>query len=108
MRKLAILSILISLLFIVSTFVNAQQITTEVIDDYSQRDKIWFENNPDSLPIWLTQDELHRLDEIGKGFQGTSPPPTPVRMPGEFEPMQGVLIRYSFGISYQIIAEMSE
>ena len=35
-------------------------------------------------------------------------PPAPVRQPAEFEPMEGVLIRYPFGISYQIIAEMSE
>ncbi len=27
------------------------------------------------------------------------PPPTPIRQPAEFEPMQGVLIRYPFGIS---------
>lgn len=30
------------------------------------------------------------------------------RQPAEFERMQGVLIRYPFGISYQIIAEMAE
>jgi agmatine/peptidylarginine deiminase len=33
---------------------------------------------------------------------------TPIRQPAEFEPMQGVLIRYPFGISYYIIAEMAE
>jgi hypothetical protein len=78
------------------------------IDLISDNEKIWFENNPDSLPIWLTQEELQRLNEIGKDFQGTAPPPAPVRMPAEFEPMQGVLIRYPFGISYEIISEMSE
>ena len=31
-----------------------------------------------------------------------------IRQPGEFEPMQGVLIRYPFGISYDIIKEMAE
>jgi agmatine/peptidylarginine deiminase len=35
-------------------------------------------------------------------------PPTPIRMPAEFEPLSGVLIRYPFGISYAIIAEISE
>jgi len=35
-------------------------------------------------------------------------PPTPVRNIAEFEPMEGVLIRYPFGISYEIISEMSE
>jgi agmatine/peptidylarginine deiminase len=32
----------------------------------------------------------------------------PLRNIAEFEPMQGVLIAYPFGISYEIIAEMSE
>jgi len=32
----------------------------------------------------------------------------PVRQPAEFEPMEGVLIRYTFGISYDVIAEMAE
>ncbi|HHH80151.1 MAG TPA: hypothetical protein ENL13_04545 [Thermoplasmatales archaeon] len=35
-------------------------------------------------------------------------PPMPIRQPAEFEPMEGVLIRYPFGISYDIIAEMAE
>jgi agmatine/peptidylarginine deiminase len=41
-------------------------------------------------------------------FQLQAPPPEPIRQPAEFEPMEGVLIRYPFGISFQIIAEMSE
>ena len=32
----------------------------------------------------------------------------PVRQPAEFEAYEGVLIRYPFGLSYEIIAEMSE
>jgi len=107
-KKYVYLSILIFFLFIVSTFVNAQQITIESNNFLSEKDNIWFKNNPDSLPIWLTQEELGRLDEIGKGFIGSDPPPAPIRQPAEFEPMGGVLIRYPFGISYQIIAEMSE
>jgi len=35
-------------------------------------------------------------------------PPSPVRQPAEFESMEGVLIRYPFGISYQLIKEMAE
>ncbi len=31
-----------------------------------------------------------------------------IRQPAEFEPMQGVLIRYPFGISYDVIKEMAE
>lgn len=73
-----------------------------------EQQREWEENNPGSLPHWMTPEELERLDEIGLGFQATSPPPGPVRHPGEFEPMQGALIRYPFGISYDIIAEMAE
>ena len=36
------------------------------------------------------------------------PPPGPLRNVAEFESMEGVLIRYTFGISYTVIAEMSE
>jgi len=41
-------------------------------------------------------------------FVSLSSPPEPIRNVAEFERMEGVLIRYPFGISYQIIAEMSE
>lgn len=107
-KRLMFLSILTSFIFVGSTFVSSQYITNESLHFISKTDKTWFENNPDSLPIWLTSEELNHLDEIGKGFERTDAPPAPVRMPAEFEPMQGVLIRYPFGISYQIIAEMSE
>ncbi len=107
-KKLMLLSILISFLFLCFNFANAQEITNIPTNFTSEKDKIWFENNPDSLPIWLTSEELERLDEIGKGFVGSDPPPESMRQPAEFEPMQGVLIRYPFGIPYSIIAEMSE
>jgi agmatine deiminase len=68
----------------------------------------WFEENPHSLPHWMTPEELTRLDEIGRDFYPTDPPVGPVRNIAEFEHMLGVLIRYPFGISYDIIAEMSE
>ncbi len=35
-------------------------------------------------------------------------PMLPLRQPAEFEPMEGVLIRYPFGISYDLIAEIAE
>ena len=41
-------------------------------------------------------------------FQPLSEPPEPIRQVAEFEPMEGVLIRHSFGISYEIIAENVE
>ena len=77
-------------------------------DNLSEQLNDWLENNPNSLPIWTTTEERLRVDEIGNDFQSTASPPAPIRQPAEFEPMEGVLIRYPFGISYEIIAEMAE
>jgi agmatine deiminase len=107
-KKFIVISIIIIYLIVSSIFGNAQQTTKKAIDELYEQDKIWFENNPYSLPIWLTSEEINHLDKIGNDLKSTDAPPSPVRMPAEFEPMQGVLIRYPFGISYQIIAEMSE
>jgi len=68
----------------------------------------WQEEHPGELPIWLTEEEKLHLDEIGKDFLPTLEPPTPVRQPSEFAPMQGVLVRYPLGISTTIVAEMAE
>lgn len=48
------------------------------------------------------------VNESRCDLQTITPPPTPVRQIAEFEPMEGVIIRYPFGISYEIIAEMAE
>lgn len=66
------------------------------------------ENNGKELPIGLTpweEQNLHIIQEMGRE---TDPPPTPIRNISEFEPMQGVLIRYPFGISTYVIREMAE
>lgn len=68
----------------------------------------WFAENPSSLPIWMTEDELNRIDEIGRDFEPTDPPPAPIRNIAEFNRMQGVLIRYPLGIPVSLVAEMSE
>lgn len=107
-KKPVYISLIIILMMLGTTFVNGQQTAVNYKDNLAEKDEFWFKNNPDSYPIWLTQEELNNLDKIGKDFQATSPPPSPVRMPAEFETMQGVLIRYPFGISYDVIAEMSE
>ncbi|MFL2997351.1 MAG: agmatine deiminase family protein [Candidatus Neomarinimicrobiota bacterium] len=60
------------------------------------------------LPIGLTDEERLRLDEINLMARSTDPPVGPLRNVAEFERMQGVLIRYPFGISNAIIAEISE
>ena len=60
------------------------------------------------LPIGLTDDEIARLGEIYLMGRDTDPPPSPVRNIAEYERMQGVLIRYPFGISTDIISEISQ
>ena len=60
------------------------------------------------LPIGFTSEEWenrHLIDEMG---YRTDPPQAPVRNIAEYEPMQGVLIRYPFGISTSMIQEMEE
>lgn len=56
----------------------------------------------------MTPEEELRKNEIGRGFTPTDPPAPPVRMVGEFEQMQSVLIRYPFGIPMSLIVEMSQ
>lgn len=61
-----------------------------------------------SLPIGLTEEELQHLDQIGINHKTTAPPVGAVRNPAEWEPSQGVIIRYPFGISYSLIREYAE
>jgi agmatine deiminase len=61
-----------------------------------------------SLPIYLTDEEKLRLHEIGRGHAPTAAPSGVVRNPGEWEPSEGVLIRWPLGIPVDLIAEMSE
>ena len=56
----------------------------------------------------MTEEERERLPEVLRDFYPTDPPGQPVRMVAEFEHMQGVLVRYPFGIPVSLIAEMSE
>lgn len=57
---------------------------------------------------WLSQEEYENRGEIGKFFSPTEAPEGPVNPVAEFEPMQGALIAYPFGIPMNLIAEMSE
>ncbi len=61
-----------------------------------------------NLPIGLTADELQRLDEIGIGHIRTAPPVGPIRNCAEWEPSEGVIIRWPLGIPYSLVAEYSE
>ena len=56
----------------------------------------------------MTPEEELKKGEIGKNFIATPPPTGPVYNVAEFNRMQAVLVRYPFGISYAIIAEMSQ
>ncbi len=72
------------------------------------KDLEWKKENPFSLPHWMTEEEQLKADEIGRDFYETDPPVGPVVNIAEFNKMQGVLIRYPFGIPMALIAEMSQ
>ncbi|MCX6273435.1 MAG: agmatine deiminase family protein [Bacteroidetes bacterium] len=61
-----------------------------------------------SLPHEMTAEEWLRRDEIGKNFVSTPPPTGEIRGIAEFEPMEGVLIRYPFGLPLNLIAALSQ
>jgi len=60
------------------------------------------------LPIGLTEEEMLRLDEIGIAHRATAPPAGTVRNASEWEPSQGVIIRWPLGIPISLVAELSE
>tara|TARA_B100002051_G_C16745729_1_gene647485 strand:+ start:2657 stop:3922 length:1266 start_codon:yes stop_codon:yes gene_type:complete len=60
------------------------------------------------LPQGLTEWEKNNMHLIEEMRFRTDPPPGPIRSIAEYEPMQGVLIRYPFGISTSLIREMAE
>lgn len=89
-------------------FVSSILLASPASDELRKRTEDWNKVHPDSPPHWMTPEEEQRKDEIGRDFYPTDPPIEPVRNIAEFEPMEGVLIRYPFGIPYDIIAEMAE
>ncbi len=56
----------------------------------------------------MSEREKALVHLLGKDFKATDPPPGIVNNIAEFDHMQGVLIRYPFGISYELIAGFSE
>jgi agmatine deiminase len=60
------------------------------------------------LPIGLTPEEQGMLHLIGKDHRGTPPATGPVRNPGEFEPMTGVIVRYPWGNPLSLLCEYAE
>jgi len=67
-----------------------------------------FSDQTIELPKGLTEEELNNMHIIESMGRDTEPPSTPIRNIAEFERMNGVLIRYPFGISTSIIREMAE
>jgi agmatine deiminase len=65
-----------------------------------------FANN--ELPIGFTPEEWENRHLIKEMRNRTNPPPLPIRNIAEFERMQGVVIRYPFGITTSLIREMAE
>jgi agmatine deiminase len=60
------------------------------------------------LGHYLTPEEIDLTIYRDRDFYETDPPAGPVHNIAEFEAMQGVLIRYPFGLPYSLIAAMSE
>ncbi len=66
------------------------------------------QNDQNNLPIGLTDEELLHLDEIGVAHKVTDAPTGSLRNPAEWEPSEGVIIRWPLGIPISLVAEMSE
>ncbi|MFO7614939.1 MAG: agmatine deiminase family protein, partial [Bacteroidales bacterium] len=69
---------------------------------------LYSQDEPSRLTHHMTPEEELRKHEIGINFTPTDPPSPPVRAVAEFEEMEGVLIRYPFGIPMSLIKEMAE
>jgi len=95
MKTTVLLSRIIFILFILTWFISGQ----------SQELK---KEKPIILKHWMSPEEAKLKHLIGKDATSTDPPPGPVTNFAEYEKMQAVLIRYEFGISYQLIAAMSQ
>ena len=67
----------------------------------------------DDLPVWkklryLSEEEMYQPITTGRDFIETDPPGGNIRNVAEFDPMQGVLVRYPFGIPVEVMRELSE
>lgn len=60
------------------------------------------------LPIGYTEEELLLLDDIVINAVPTSPPPEGTFNPGEFDPAEGVFVRWTLGVPYSLIVAFSQ
>lgn len=65
-------------------------------------------DKPTTLKHWMDAEEAKLKHLIGQDAYRTDPPPGPVTNIAEFEKQQAVLIRYQFGITYELIAALSQ
>ncbi len=63
-----------------------------------------------TLTHHMSPEEKAMFHLVGKGYESTDPPPGEIHNIAEYEQMEGVLVGYpgSFGISYELIAAMSQ
>ena len=66
----------------------------------------------EELPEWrlkkyLSEEEMY-MPVANRSFVETPPPAGEVRFPGEYEPMQAVMIVYPLGIPVELVKEMAE
>jgi agmatine/peptidylarginine deiminase len=81
--------------------------TIVLFADSTVQENDWLKENP-FLGHWLSYEESQLQVDLRRDFYPTDPPIGPVRNIAEFEPMEGVLIRYPFGINSDLIAAMSQ
>ncbi len=70
------------------------------------------QSQEDDIPLWrrmkyLSEEEMY-MTVVNRGFEETAPPAGEVRFPGEYEPMQAVMIVYPLGIPLELVREMAE
>jgi len=92
-KSLLFLVLIAGILLISGNFVQSQNSSVK------KQKRLTHHMSPEEKALFYT---------VGKGYVATDPPPGEVRNIAEFEQMAGVLIRYPFGISYELIAAMSE
>ena len=63
---------------------------------------------PWKLGHWLSKEEMTKKLDNSLSFVETLPPTAPIRNIAEFDQMQGVLVRYPFGIPITLIKEMAK
>jgi len=67
------------------------------------------DNKPDWRKLhYLSEEEMNQPFDASRDFYITDPPAGDIRNVAEYDQMQGVLIRYPFGIPIELVREMAE